>query len=295
MDHAALAQELVELLGGSENILACNVCMTRLRITLADATSVDVPLVKELDGVLGVVPRSAHGLEVVFGPGKVDEVHDAVCAQLGSVEDSAPPADVSSQSITVEISPARRHSYAAQAAALAELLGEGGFEEELGDLSEPEAEGASSGPKLLVINGPNINLLGLREPDVYGSEDYDALVAACRKAALDAGFSECRVYQSNHEGDLVDRIQRAHGRYDGIVINPAAYTHTSIALLDALRAVQIPAVEVHLSDVSSREDYRQISYVREWCFETISGNGVAGYVEAIYDLADRLASDAAEG
>ena len=134
--------------------------------------------------------------------------------------------------------------------------------------------------KLLVINGPNLNLLGLREPAIYGSQNYESLLALIR-AACDAEGIEVGFAQSNHEGALVDEIQAAYGKFDGIVINPGAYTHTSIALLDALKAVSIPTVEVHISDVASREDFRQISYIRRACVKTICGHGLAGYTEAI--------------
>jgi 3-dehydroquinate dehydratase-2 len=134
--------------------------------------------------------------------------------------------------------------------------------------------------KILVINGPNLNLLGIREPGIYGEENYEALCAKIWNFAGENGI-DVELYQSNHEGDLVDRIQQAYGNTDGIVINPAAYTHTSIALLDALKAVSIPAVEVHISDVSSREEFRQISYVRAACMATISGHGLNGYLEAM--------------
>ena len=134
--------------------------------------------------------------------------------------------------------------------------------------------------KLLVLNGPNLNMLGIREPDVYGSATYAQLCEQIRTHA-DAIGVEVEIYQSNHEGDLVDRIQAAYGTVDGIVINPAAYTHTSVALLDALKAVGIPTVEVHISDVSKREDFRQVSYVRQYCCKTICGHGFAGYLEAM--------------
>ena len=140
--------------------------------------------------------------------------------------------------------------------------------------------------KLLVINGPNLNLLGLREPAIYGSQNYESLLALIR-AACDAEGIEVGFAQSNHEGAIVDAIQAAYGVYDGIVINPAAYTHTSVAILDALKAVALPAVEVHLSDVKSRDDFRQISYARLACEKTIMGLGFQGYVEAIRYLADK--------
>lgn len=134
--------------------------------------------------------------------------------------------------------------------------------------------------KLLILNGPNLNLLGLREPAIYGTQNYDALVRFCQDACRAAGAA-CKVFQSNHEGALVDEIQAAYGVYDGIVINPAAYTHTSVAILDALKAVAIPAVEVHLSDVTQREDFRQISYARLACIKTFMGLGFEGYRQAI--------------
>lgn len=134
--------------------------------------------------------------------------------------------------------------------------------------------------KILVINGPNLNMLGIREPDHYGKKTYQDLVsdidAHCEKKGI-----EVEVYQSNHEGDLVDKIQSAYGSADGIVINPGAYTHTSIAILDAVKAVSIPTVEVHISKVEEREDFRLISYVRLACVKTITGHGTDGYLEAI--------------
>lgn len=140
---------------------------------------------------------------------------------------------------------------------------------------------------ILVINGPNLNMLGIREPDIYGKETYNGLVEKIEKYSREKGVG-VTCYQSNHEGDLVDNIQFSYGVYDGIVINPGAYTHTSVAILDALKAVSIPAVEVHISDVSAREDFRQISYVRDACFKTISGKGTDGYLEAIDALIEKV-------
>ena len=141
--------------------------------------------------------------------------------------------------------------------------------------------------KFLVINGPNLNLLGLREPAIYGKQDYAALCDLCRQTCQDAGI-EAELFQSNHEGAIVDAIQAAYGKVDGIVINPAAYTHTSIAILDALKAVAIPAVEVHISDVRAREDFRQISYAGKACVKTYMGLGLEGYRQAILWLKDYL-------
>lgn len=134
--------------------------------------------------------------------------------------------------------------------------------------------------KILVLNGPNLNLLGLREPEIYGKQNYAALVAYILSSATELGC-EAEVRQTNHEGVLVDWIQEAYGEFDAIVINPAAYTHTSVAILDALKAVALPAVEVHLSDVSQREDFRQISYARLACLQTFMGLGFEGYRKAM--------------
>ena len=141
--------------------------------------------------------------------------------------------------------------------------------------------------KLLVINGPNLNMLGIREPQHYGSRTYAQLCSMIEKHCEEKGI-EVEIYQSNHEGDLVDKIQSAYENANGIVINPAAYTHTSVALLDALKAVSLPAAEVHISDMDSREDFRRISYVRQACIKTVSGHGFEGYLEAIDTVSDYL-------
>lgn len=151
--------------------------------------------------------------------------------------------------------------------------------------------------KILVIDGPNINMLGIREPEIYGSDTYEDIVDMTRAKAreiseknYEAGKEMVKVnfIQSNHEGEIVTAIQKAYGMYDGIIINPAAYTHTSIAILDAMKAVGLPAVEVHISDVSSREEWRKISYIREACIETISGEGIKGYSHALEILVEKI-------
>lgn len=141
--------------------------------------------------------------------------------------------------------------------------------------------------KFLIINGPNLNLLGVREPDIYGRQDYAALVKFAEDACGENGV-DCELYQSNHEGDIVDKIQSALGVFDGIVINPAAYTHTSVAILDALKAVAIPAVEVHLSDVNAREPFRHISYAGQACLKTYAGFGFEGYKMAVEFLKNHI-------
>ena len=141
--------------------------------------------------------------------------------------------------------------------------------------------------KILVLNGPNLNMLGIREPGIYGKQTFADLLTLIQDTAQEAKL-EIEQFQSNHEGDLVDKIQAAYGIFDGIVINPAAYTHTSVAILDALKAVAIPAVEVHISDVDSREPFRKISYAGMACVKTIKGQGFDGYRQAILYLKDNF-------
>ena len=144
--------------------------------------------------------------------------------------------------------------------------------------------------KILVLNGPNINMLGIREPNLYGTETYETLVQKIKSYCDEKGI-ETAFFQSNHEGALVDKIQEAFGVFDAIVMNPAAYTHTSVALLDALKAVKIPTVEVHISDVLKREDFRQVSFVRAACFKTICGLGTDGYLRAVDAIAELLGEE----
>ena len=142
--------------------------------------------------------------------------------------------------------------------------------------------------KIYVINGPNLNMLGIREPAHYGSTSYEALTKMVKEHCESVG-AECEIYQSNHEGDLVDKIQEAYFTgASGIIINPGAYTHTSVALLDAVKSTSLPTVEVHISKVEEREDFRQISYIRAACCKTVSGHGINGYIEAIDHLLDTL-------
>ena len=145
--------------------------------------------------------------------------------------------------------------------------------------------------KLMIINGPNLNLLGIREPGLYGTETYKDLIEKIQNYAQHANI-EVTCFQSNHEGDLVDAIHQAFfEKYDGIVINPGAYTHTSIALLDAVKATKIPTIEVHISAVETREDFRQISYIRAACLKTITGQGTNGYLQAMNFLLNQESSD----
>lgn len=140
--------------------------------------------------------------------------------------------------------------------------------------------------RILVINGPNINMLGIREPDIYGKNTYADLCKMIESYAAEKGV-EVKLFQSNHEGSIVDEIQAALGKFDGIVINPAAYTHTSVAILDALKSVALPAVEIHISDVSAREDFRQVSYAGMACEKSFIGLGFEGYLRGIDYLMNR--------
>ncbi len=147
---------------------------------------------------------------------------------------------------------------------------------------------AEDSVKILIINGPNMNMLGIREPEIYGRETYADLVDMVSEHAKKLGIETC-FFQSNHEGAIVDEIQRAYfDHYDGIILNPAGYTHTSVAIADAVKAVGIPTVEIHVSDVSSREDFRKLSYVRDACVKTISGMGLSGYNAAMDYLAENF-------
>ena len=139
--------------------------------------------------------------------------------------------------------------------------------------------------KLLIINGPNLNMLGMREPAIYGRQDYSTLCKMIEESCKDIDFE---IFQSNHEGVIVDKIQAAYGNTDGIVINPAAYTHTSVAILDALKAVGIPTVEVHISDINTREEFRKFSYVSLYAEKQIAGHGLEGYIEAVNYLKNKL-------
>lgn len=297
-----IARDVLAAVGGAKNVTANDICMTRLRLLTEDPSLVDTEQLSGTSGVLGIVKRGTNGVEVVFGPGKVDGVHDAIAGLTGLDSDAAdfsPDAPAESDALRVTISDkglpssddAEDDKDAMDLDDMRELMSILDAEDQKDEPAEAEdgaAEEELEGARVLVINGPNINMLGIREPKIYGSQSYQALLQLCQEAAKDAGFAECSCFQSNHEGDLVDAIQDAYGSYDGIVINPGAYTHTSIAILDAAKAVGLPMVEVHISKVDEREDFRQVSYIRSACFETVYGLGIEGYRKAIYDLAEKI-------
>lgn len=302
MAKTDVAEQVLDALGGKDNVKANDICMTRLRILTEEPDLIDLNRLRSIKGVLGTVRRGSNGVEIVFGPGSINEVSNDI-VRLTGIEPSYSAFRGSSSapedSISVQINghaPIPKAVRAAVAAkktlASAHVDAPAVDDDDADDMEELasllEATDASSTYRLLVVNGPNINMLGVREPKIYGRKTYADLVRLCRTAAREAGFSECRCFQSNHEGDLVDVIQAAYGEFDGIVINPAAYTHTSVALLDALKSVALPTIEVHISKVDEREDFRQVSYVRAACLETIVGMGLDGYRKAIKDMAAYL-------
>lgn len=318
MNYKDVATSILAAIGGKGNVVSVMTCLTRLRLTLDDPSVVDADGLRDIRGVLGTTTRGTSGIEVVLGPTSIEGVSREFAILSGTeLNDScnacANPLVIDSESNRDEkdeeetannsrvervvITPGRRMSYRAQQQA---AIDDKRLEEEDLDalrafldnsstkVSDSSAPKKTGGRSLLVINGPNINMLGIREPNIYGKADYSALVRACKAAAAEAGFRDIKCYQSNHEGAIVDEIQAALGTYDGIVMNPAAYTHTSVAILDALKAVSIPCVEVHISHIENREDFRQVSYVRQACFETVTGMGIEGYRKAILDLAAHL-------
>lgn len=305
MSNDDIAAAVLECVGGWTNVKANSLCATRLRISLRDASEVDRNALHSINGVLGIAEHGTSGIEVVFGPNLVKGVHQAFERLVGpfapeqrmknpvrlmsKLQVRITPETPGKPPIALASTPAASEDADDDTDSLLELLQETQPEEADADSDADEAgTDGSDHPRLLVINGPNLNLLGIREPELYGNADFASLLELCHESAREAGFASCECYQSNHEGDLVDAIQDAYGTVEGIVINPAAYTHTSIALLDALKAVHIPTVEVHISSVDAREDFRKESYVRHACFETITGQGIEGYRTAIFDLAARL-------
>ena len=295
-----IAKEVLDAVGGKANVTGNDICMTRLRIKTEDPSLVDTDQLTATRGVLGIVQRGKGGIEVVFGPGKVEDVHEALANLTGIESSETGFSDGGPSRMDVIVS---SHAETAdEDTAVDDDEDDLSSVESLVSLLDADDETSEKKPEpscgdavedvepvsVLVLNGPNINMLGIREPGIYGSESYTDLLQLCQDTAAEVGFDRCTCYQSNHEGDLVDAIQDAMGKYDGIVINPGAYTHTSIAILDAAKAVRLPIVEVHISKVEEREEFRQVSYIRQACFETITGMGINGYRKAILDLAEKL-------
>ena len=292
MDSNAIAHEILNAIGGSKNLTHNEACMTRLRLSIDDMTLIDHEQLATATGVLGIVGKGSNGLEVVFGPNLVSQVNNSLNCILGEPEKTFCSLDEKRSD-----NPAQHNEEVDELISLLAQKNtldqdEEDFDGLVSDLDADDFEDDLEAPRLLIINGPNINMLGIREPEIYGKADYRTLIEVCKAEAQSQGFSNCVCYQSNHEGDLVDAIQDALGSYDGIIINPAAYTHTSVALLDAALAVQIPMIEVHLTDISTREDFRQISYIKDACFATVAGKGIDSYREAIQLMAAHLKDEA---
>lgn len=310
MGSQDIAELILWALGGKDNVRACGVCATRLRFLVNNISAVDRESLADVRGVLGISRMGLYGIELVLGPGLAHDVSEDISKLTGirSTEDELSDFNnaVPVPGLSIRISTAKSIEKAPaddgdeddgeddvdadeeddgdeEAVDAEDTEDDDDFDEFIRSVSEAEHEAS-----LLIINGPNINMLGIREPDIYGIETYSRLLELCHEAAEDAGFASCTCLQSNHEGDLVDWIQQALGVYDAIAINPGAYTHTSIALLDALKAVQIPAVEVHISAVDEREPFRKVSYVRDACIATVAGRGIEGYRDAIGLLAAHL-------
>ena len=294
MGSQDIAELILWALGGKGNVRACGVCATRLRFLVNNISAVDRESLADVRGVLGISRMGLYGIELVLGPGLVHDVSEDIGKltgirsteeELSDFNNVAPASGLSiriSTAKSIEKAPAddgdedddeaddaadEEDDGDEEAVDAEDTEDDDDFDEFVRSVSEAEHE-----VSLLVINGPNINMLGIREPDIYGVETYSRLLELCHEA----------------EGDLVDWIQQALGVYDAIAINPGAYTHTSIALLDALKAVQIPAVEVHISAVDEREPFRKISYVRDACIATVAGRGIEGYRDAIGLLAAHL-------
>jgi 3-dehydroquinate dehydratase-2 len=295
MENTSTAQQVLDACGGADNIMDMDVCMTRLRVTLKNGVMLDTAALQNVHKVLGIRRTRDDYVEIVFGPAIIDNVANEFSELTGrdipnlNEKTAVYTRAIAPASTLRTPTPARAHSYAAQRQARIPAMSEDELAQLRDMLGDAETE-EKPVPKrsLLVLNGPNLNMLGIREPEIYGRQTYADLVTLCENAGKAAGFGRVVCRQSNHEGSLVDEIQAAYQKFDGIVFNPAAYTHTSVALLDALKTVGIPCVEVHISEVSEREDFRQVSYVRQACIATVMGEGFQGYVHAIQILADHL-------
>ena len=291
MDSQQAAQNVLLAIGGSDHLVSNEVCMTRLRVTVTDPTRIDTEQLGNLQGVLGIVGRGVNGIEVVFGPNIAQQVNAAITACCNHTQTSqviSMPEDSSTsdeKEVEQLISLLRDVDLSVD-----NLSHTGTFDDDPKEESAANEEPTQDeqGLRLLIINGPNINMLGIREPELYGKQDYRTLIKICKEEADNQGFIDCVCYQSNYEGDLVSAIQDALGTYDAILINPAAYTHTSIALLDAALSVQIPMVEVHLTDINEREEYRRVSYLKDACIGVCCGKGFESYREGIALLAKYL-------
>lgn len=313
MEYKKVASQVVDAVGGLSNISAYDMCMTRLRLKMRHMTPINMDNLSQIPGVLGILKRGHHALEVVFGPGKCEAVYKEIAAMPELEHDKEIFHQVSTKQrdLSVRLSQGQARL---QTSHLQELSGAHTLSHDKDDTQEvsrlvgmlgnkdadidpldddfEEEALAPKGSRVMIINGPNINMLGIREPDIYGEDNYETLLEVCELAGQEAGFDEVNVLHSNHEGDLVDFIQQAYfAGYDGIIINPGAYTHTSIAIMDAAKATRLPLIEVHISKISTRESFRQVSYIRAAAIKTIAGMGILGYRQALFDMAAYLSGD----
>lgn len=291
MNTVLVAQQVFKAMGGHANILSHETCMTRLRVVIDNPQAVDTDILSVIPGILGYVRKGSDRIDIVFGPGKVEAVYQALQTILENNEsslylDEDEHVSSSEEEVADELEDLESllQTYTPQNISLSSPLDAMNIPRD----APENIERRSHAKRVLVINGPNINMLGMREPDIYGKDSYQTLLKTCHDSAREAGFAHCSCFQSNHEGDLVDAIQDALNQYDGIVINPGAYTHTSIAILDAARAVGLPMIEVHISNIAEREEFRQISYIRAACIDTVLGKGIQGYRIALFKLAEHL-------
>lgn len=298
MSNDDIAAAVLECVGGFGNVAGNSLCATRLRISLNDTDKVDRNALHSINGVLGVADRGTYGIEVVFGPNLVRGVYQAFDHLTGPMVNSqSADATVPTRkagNFHVNITPETPGRPQIQASVSRPTVTPSPVIDDdtnallnlLGQSEEPDDD--ELGMRLLVINGPNINMLGVDRDDPHAEADFADLLELCQESATEAGFSECECYQSNHEGDLIDRVQDAYEVFDAIVINPGPYAHTSIALHDALSIVGIPTIEVNLGDVAARAPYRELSYVRNACVDYVCGIGIEGYRKAIFMLAEHL-------
>lgn len=287
MDEEEVARRVLASVGGAQNVLTNTVCMTRLRITLQDPQTVDYVSLGNVKGVLGTSLRGQNGLEIVFGPRVIEDVYEAFIALTGKEagSDALFPMTRRRSNMHVQINTQRPNRHANSTADVFSFINDDDMtrlEDLFGKKSETDApERAANDWRLLVLNGPNINMLGMGSCANEGKDDYPALLELCKQTSQEVGFVRCDCFQSNHEGDLVDKIQDAFFLYEAMIINPGAYG-TSAALRDAIRSAPIPAIEVHLFA------QRELDEVGAACVSTMDGLGVDGYRKAIISMAQHL-------
>ena len=301
MSNDDIALAVLECVGGFGNVAGNSLCATRLRISVNDTTKVNRNALHSIKGVLGVADRGDHGIEVVFGPNLVRGVYAAFDHLTGpdtnatSAEKGAPSRKAGNFHVNItpetpgrpQVQTTLAHASVTPAPVIDEDTN--ALLEMLDQEGEPAKEPVKAqGKRLLVINGPNVNMLGVQASDPFAEADFSELLDLCQKTASEVGFAECECYQSNHEGDLIDRVQDAFEIFDAIVINPGAYGLTSIALYESLRIVGIPTIEVSALDIGGQEGLPSTSYVRKACLDYKSGMGIDGYRAAIIDLAKHL-------